>query len=723
MAIEPEFADQGPLHRGVAGIHLTVCDREPIHIPGSIQPHGLLLIADLTTQLVIGGAGSIEERLTPSWLGRPLGALLAQQIDGAIKRATGLPMDVIPLAAVPGRREAFDATLHVTDDYIVAELEPQPDEPMTAGAILASLDLIGVSFERASDLRALCERAAIGFRELTGFDRVMIYRFLDDGTGMVVAEDRDPSLSSFLNHHFPASDIPRQARELYVRNRVRVIPNARYKPVPIRSAKTSLSGIDLSDAALRSVSPIHLQYLHNMGVIASASVSIVKDGLLWGLVACHHPQPREMTYQIRAACRSLAGSLARQISAKEEAEVYRDRIRLRQTEDAIIARFDAEAPFELFFETKAEDLRLMLGADGFAAVQGDQVYSAGHVPDPVHLKTLSRWLGPRTALEPFATASLSERYPAAAAYADSASGVMAVSLTTEISVLMIWFRAEETEIVEWAGNPHKDRPLGPDEILSPRSSFEAWRETVRGHARRWTISELEAANRLRHALFELRQRRRLRELNRELNAIVAENEALLAEKDHLLGEVNHRVQNSLQLVQAFLALQAREELPEVAAHLAEAQRRISAVALVHRRLYQADQVEAIDLARYLDDLIGDMRQAMGGEWRNAITADFSPILISADRAVHIGLVVTELVINAQKYAYGGLPGPIAITLEPWRNKFRLIVADQGVGAQRTGQGFGTRMIGAMVERLGGTIERFDNRPGLRAIVTAPAESD
>lgn len=723
MAGEPELASESALRTSAAGVDLTACDREPIHVPGSIQPHGLLLIADLATQLVVGGAGAVEERLTPMWLGRSLGALLAQNIDRAVERARATPVDVVPIAAVPGRREAFDATLHISGDYLVAELEPQPDEPMTAGAILAVLDLIGSAFERAGDLKALCDRAASGFRELTGFDRVMIYRFLDEGEGVVMAEDRDPFLPSFLNHHFPAADIPQQARALYVRNRVRVIPNARYKPVPIRSAKIDLSGIDLSDAALRSVSPIHLQYLRNMRVTASASVSIVKDGLLWGLVACHHLQPREMTYQIRAACRALAGGLARQIRAKEEAEVYRDRIRLRQTEDTIIARFDAEASFDMFFEAKAEDLRRMLGAHGFAAVQGRQITTAGTVPAPSDLKALARWLGPRTALEPFATATLSERFPAAAAYPDIASGVMAVSLTTEVSTLMIWFRAEETEVVEWAGNPHKEQRADPNAILTPRTSFEAWRETVRGRARRWTMSELEAANRLRHALFELRQRRRLRELNRELSATIAEKEALIAEKDHLLGEVNHRVQNSLQLVQAFLALQARQDSPEVAAHLGEAQRRISAVALVHRRLYQADHIDAVDLGRYLDELIGDMRQTMGDEWQSAIVADLSPILSSADRAVNVGLVLTELVINAQKYAYDGRPGPITIGLEPYRNKFRLIVADQGKGQQREGEGFGTRMIRAMVERLGGTIERFDNRPGLRVILTAPSEGD
>jgi light-regulated signal transduction histidine kinase (bacteriophytochrome) len=717
----PDLINNDLPRNEAAGADLTDCDREPIHVPGSIQPHGLLLISDRASGRVIGGAGAIEERLTPLWLGRPLGHLLAQSVNAAVMQAEATPGTVIPLAPVPGRREAFDASLHVSGDYLLIELEPQPDRPMSAGAILSRLDAIATGFARAPDLQALCDRAAIAFRELTGFDRVMIYRFLDDGAGVVLAEDRDRTLSSFLNHHFPADDIPRPARALYIRNRVRVIPDAGYTPAPIRSEKGDLSGIDLSDASLRSVSPIHLEYLRNMGVAASASISIMKDGALWGLVACHHNSRREMGYEVRAACTALAGGLARQIRAKEEAETYRERIRLRQAEDALISSYDPDAPFGQIFKAKADEMRRMLDADGFVAVQGQNVCSAGTFPALPDIRELVRWLMPRTAIEPFATATLGERFPPAAAYREIASGVLAVCLTTEVSTLMMWFRAEEPTTVEWAGNPHKDQHADPRATLRPRSSFEAWRETVRGRSRRWTISDAEAANRLRRSLFDMRQSRRLRDLNRELGATLADKDALLAEKDHLLREVDHRVQNSLQLVQAFLALQARDEPPEVAAHLGDAQRRLSAVALVHRRLHQADRVESLDLARYLDELVGDMRETMGGEWHGAITVRLAPIGIAADRAVTIGLILTELVINAQKYAYDGLPGPIAITLEPYRSQLRLIVADQGAGQQREGEGFGTRMIRAMVDRLGGTIERHDNRPGLRVTLTVPAK--
>ena len=710
-----------PPRLGGDTIDLTECDREPIHVPGSIQPYGLLLIGDAATGLVIAGAGEIEKRLTPAWLGRPMSALMAQDIAPALHQARTFPGTVASLASVPGRGEAFDATLHLSGDRLIVELEPEPDLPVSAGSVLSRLDAISTGFERASDLEALCARAAIAFRELTGFDRVMIYRFLDDAAGMVVGEDRDPLMGSFLNHHFPAGDIPKQARELYVRNRVRVISSVDYVPAPIRTDGEDPGAIDLSDAALRSVSPIHLQYLKNMGVAASASVSIVKDGLLWGLVACHHNSPRRLSYEIRVACSALAGGLARQIRAKEEAQTYRERIRFRAREDAIVARADQDAPIEQFFADMADELRGVLDADGFAVVQGRDVVRSGMCPDAPALLELARWVGGRSSAEPFSTFSLGERFPAARTYQEIASGLLAVTLAGEGAALLMWFRAEQPETVNWAGNPHKAM-AGPTGLLTPRHSFEDWCETVRGRSRRWTLGEVEAANRLRRALHELRQSRRLRELNRELSATVTEKEALLQEKDHLLREVNHRVQNSIQLIHAFLGLQSRAaDDAALSEALAEAQRRLSAVALVHRRLYQADQVETIDLGRYLDELLGEMLATMDAGWRNVISRDLAPMLITADRAVNIGLILTELVINANKYAYGGAPGPIAISLEPYRNQFRLIVADQGSGKVRTGEGFGTRMMNAMVQRLGGTIEHYDNRPGLRVIVSAPID--
>ncbi|MEJ8628978.1 GAF domain-containing protein [Sphingomonas sp. I4] len=182
----------------------------------------------------------------------------------------------------------------VAGERVLIELEPGiVDAPWGKGSALSWIDAAVTSFERTADLPMLFDRAATTFQMLTGFDRVMLYRFLDEDAGRVVAEARSANLPSFLHHHFPASDIPKQARALYVRNKTRSIPDVDYVPAPIRPE--GFETLDLSDVSLRSVSPVHVRYLKNMGVAASASISIVKDGLLWGMIACHHYTP--------AACR------------------------------------------------------------------------------------------------------------------------------------------------------------------------------------------------------------------------------------------------------------------------------------------------------------------------------------------------------------------------------------------------------------------------------------
>lgn len=700
-------------------LDLTLCDIEPIHIPGSIQPHGLLLVVEASSLTTIAGAGDIEGRLAEQWSGQPISQLLPA-FATSLSFSDDPAIDFAGFGQVEGLRETFDVSVHRSGDLFLIELEPAPQRAARGGDILTMLDKMASAFGRSTDLELLCDQAAIAFRRLTGFDRVMIYRFVDDDAGTVVAAAQNPELPSFLNHHFPASDIPKQARALYVRNRVRVIPDVSYLPAPLRSSIAGLGATDMSDMVLRSVSPVHIQYLRNMGVEASASVSIVKDGVLWGLVACHHQSPHHLTYETRAACRSLAGTLARQIRSREEAANYRERIRLRAAEDAIVVYLGREGPYDETFAGVRHDMQQMMDADGFAFVHGDQIDISGECPGIPEIREISAWLLAKTTPEPFSTHQLSKSFAPAARYREAGSGLLAVTLSFEEPGLFLWFRAEELQVINWAGNPHKDTAHDPQAVLNPRTSFEAWSETVRGRARRYTLGEIEAAVRLRSAVFESRQNRRLREVNRELAATLADKEGLLRQKDYLVKEVNHRVQNSLQLVSAFLSMQARSlDDQTVIGHLTEAQRRLSAVALVHKRLYRDDSVEAVDLGRYLEDICVDMRETMGGEWKELMTFELSPLLISTDRAVNMGLILTELIINANKYAYGGAPGPIAVKLEQHRHRFRMTVADRGLGSHQPGKGFGTRMMNAMVERLAGTIDFTPNEPGLRVIVDAP----
>ena len=708
--------DDGP----AAPLPLLACDEEPIHIPGSIQEHGLLLVASKATLEIIGGAGDIDGRLAPGWGGRSLTELLGQDIPAeVVGSADGT---AVALGQVRGTSELFDVVARRSAGWILVELEPAAAHTLSAGAILARLRATNRTFERAGHLRDLCERAAVAFRMLTGFDRVMVYRFLDDEAGVVLGEDRDPALASFLNHHFPASDIPSQARALYVRNRVRVIPDVGYTPAPLVSASSDLAALDMSDLALRSVSPIHIQYLKNMGVGASASVSIVIEGVLWGLIACHSQSPSYLPYEVRLACDALADSLSRQIRALDEAEHYRERIRLRTLEDAVALRLGAEGSIQDFFATTGDELSGMLAADGFAAVQGADLYSGGICPDDADIRRIAQWVEPLGATKPYSTQELSEQFPGAAAYRGKASGVLATTMSTEQPTVLLWFRAEQVEVVNWAGNPHKSAAADPLAPLTPRSSFEDWSQAVRGKSRPWTLLEIESASRLMRTIFDARQNRRVRDLNRELTATIADNDRLLMQKDFLLKEVSHRTQNSLQLVTAFLSLQARDVGdPILTAHLSEARRRLSAVGLVHRRLYSDAQLETVDLSRYIDDLVPDIQASMGEGWKDQITLRLAPIVVSADKAIKIGLILTELVINANKYAYGGSPGPILIVLERLGHRLRLVVADNGPGREGARQGFGSKMVAIMVKGIEGAYEEGSNEPGLRIIVTAPFE--
>ncbi|HEY7386768.1 MAG TPA: histidine kinase dimerization/phosphoacceptor domain -containing protein [Beijerinckiaceae bacterium] len=701
-------------------IDLTLCDREPIHVPGSIQPHGIMLVVDAAMN-VTHAAGDVEAHLgRGDWLGSHvsdlLGSAAAAEAQGIMRGEARHALDPV---TPPSARGVFDSHFYLSGKRLVIELEPRGSDARSR-ALLPQLEAAAAAFQRAPGLQQLFQTAAIEFRRLSGFDRVMVYRFLEDDAGVVVGEDAAPGQRSFLNHHFPATDIPKQARALYIRNLVRVIPDVTYIPAPLRPAWGEAEPLDMSDSVLRSVSPVHLQYLKNMSVAASASISIVKDGILWGLIACHHDRPRALPPDVRSACRALAGGLSRQIKAREETDAYRERVRLRTFEDDIVALLSREGSLNDAIANHVGEIMRMLGADGVAVLRGSDLVTGGRCPPDGETRKLASWAINEATDKVFATDRLGDLYRMSEDDQRVVAGVLAITISPGEPWIVLWFRAEQLEVVNWAGNPHKSVTEGPRGVLTPRASFDAWSETVRGRSRPWTIPEIEAAGRLRTAVIGVWQNRRIRDLNRQLMNTIEEKELLIRQKEFLIGEVNHRVQNSLQLVSSFLALQARaSDDANLRAAIDEARRRLTAVSLVHRRLYRADQLEAIDAARYIDELLADLLVSMGEDWRAHVASDLQPVTLPTDRAVGLGLVLTELVINANKYAYGGAAGPLHVTLVEDRNQFRLIVADEGVGHLSTRKGFGSRMMDALVRQLGGTLEFEDNKPGTRATLAAP----
>jgi chemotaxis family two-component system sensor kinase Cph1 len=704
--------------------NLDLCSQESIHAPGSIQPHGMMLIVEQNSLEVCQVAGDVERRLgIQRWQGLTLSTLIGDSLCAKVAFA-------VEPGAIGGfigqledcEGEVLDVSAYLSGPFIMVELEIASEEGHPASYLLDRLAVAASGFERAVSLAALCERAASEFRLLTGFDRVMVYQFLDDDAGRVVAEDRRDDLHHFLDHHFPASDIPQQARALYLKNLTRVIPDVSYEAVSLRPPLPLHEPLDMSQSSLRSVSPIHIQYLVNMDVKASASISIIKDSKLWGLIACHNGSPRSLTYDIRAACRSVAGSLARQIKAKEEAEGYRQRLRLRSFEDDIIALLSREGSLDKTLPNHLAEIGRMMVSNGIAIIRGQELVTSGILPSESEIRVLAQWLLTRGADLIFSTDRLSDLYQPAKAFEATGSGVLAITLSTDEPWLLLWFRVEQIESVDWAGNPNKSGALAQGGPLTPRTSFAAWRETVRGHAIRWTSAEIDAATRMQTAMLDVQHNRRVRALNVQLTKILQDKDTLLQQKEFLIGEVNHRVQNSLQLVSSFLGLQAKgSNNPELHVALEEARRRLSAVSLVHRRLYRGDQAEVVDAARYIEELCADTFSFMGQEWSQHMTLSLSPVLISTDRAVTLGLILTELLINCNKYAYGGEPGPVEIELNEDRTQFRLTVADKGIGIVLARKGFGSRILDALVTQLGGVRVQSDNHPGLCVVVTVPTQ--
>jgi len=701
---------------------LDACAQEAIHIPGAIQPHGMMLVVQAATFIVQNVAGDVEGRLgVNDWKQKPLGCVIGKALAVDVRLLTTLGDDarfVGQLTTING--EVLDVTSHSRESYVVIELEPASTVGLSASRVLDRVTVATAALAEPTSVAGVCDQAVIEFRRLTHFNRVMIYRFNDDGAGLVVAEDRHSETRSFLHHHFPEGDIPAQARALYVHNVSRVIPDASYVPGLLRPSWPDAQPLDMTECSLRSVSPMHRQYLRNMGVRASASFSIVIGGALWGLVICHHTSPRMLTYDVRAACRILVGSLSRQIKAKADAERLLHRLSLRSSEDRIVALFVDAGPQAVIPPFDLEELRHLMDGDGVAVIQDQNIVLHGRCPNQADITLLADWLLVQNTPPVFATRRLQGIYPDGTGFMQAGSGLLSIMVSAEPSWQLIWFRTEEAGLITWAGNPYEEQMLVGTAGPVPRLSFESWDERMTGRSRGWTPSELDTAMRMQVALRDVLQTWQTRKINLQLTTLVQQKDLLLQQKEYLTGEINHRVQNSLQLVSSFLTLQARSSDDRaVQEALLEAGRRLTAVALVHRRLYRDDQVELVDAGRYVEELCADTLEFMGADWSRHLVLDLVSALITPDRAINLGLILTELMINANKHAYGGEAGPIRVELINDSQRLELRVADKGVGAVVQGSGFGSRIMAGLVHQLGGVMTNTNSNPGHSVSVSIP----
>jgi light-regulated signal transduction histidine kinase (bacteriophytochrome) len=521
-------------------IDLTSCDREPIRTPGAVQPHGFLLALDeqLTVRQVSANLAPFT-RMTPEQaLGRPLAEVIGAEGAALLAphlTAGGLREQPAYLATVVQGASRFDVLAHAWDGLLLLEFEPASG----AGSDLQQLyPLVGDFLNKISDADTIAELsrlAAEDIRALTGFGRVMVYAFDEDGHGTVLAESLADGYDSYLGQRFPASDIPRQARALYVANRVRLIPDAHYTPAPLVPPQHPFCGhaSDLSFAALRSVSPVHLQYMRNMGTLASMSVSLVVKGKLWGLISCHHAQPHRLSFHQRTVCEQLGQILALHIKNRSDADELQFRLEVRRAMVRILGGLTQGADFIENLRSVLPELLHFARAGGVAIVIGERLITFGDTPSEEQIQALAAWLNGEVHDDVFHSAHLAARYAPAAAYTDCASGLMAMQISRIHPHYLLWFRPEHVVQIDWAGRPD-DKPAGPFGQLSPRSSFQLWRETIHGNSEPWRDGEVELALEFRTALLgiALERAEQMADLAEELGRANKELEAFSYSVSH-----------------------------------------------------------------------------------------------------------------------------------------------------------------------------------------------
>jgi chemotaxis family two-component system sensor kinase Cph1 len=484
------------------------CGRVPLNQTNLVQPHGVLLIlgrGDFTVLQCSENAGDRIGIDAPQLVGRTLESLIPshQFVRMQTRLSQQLP-GKIPLSLTLNERE-FLVLFESHPDYYIAELEPVTGEQASFVELYQDLKFSMSAIESARTTEEACRIIAHELKRFSGFDKVMIYRFDSEWNGEVIAEERALEMDAYLGLKFPASDIPRQARELYRTNPYRFIPDVNYTPIrlyPVLNPRTH-TFTDLSNSNLRSVAAVHIEYLRNMELGASMSTRILRNGELWGLIACHHRTARFLSYQACSVFEFLSHIISAKISSVENTDAHAYRALLHRDLGKIVERLSAHADLRQGLQAQASEVRALLRADGLCFVVEGQVYSSGETPDNEAIRDLVYWLQSQGVTRSFVHPSLSKVYENADSYADIASGLLALPIHPAKESFVLAFRAEAVQDVAWGGNPNEAIRFEPDrKAYHPRNSFRQWKQKVVGTAVSWRTEELEIAEQFRSFVIE-----------------------------------------------------------------------------------------------------------------------------------------------------------------------------------------------------------------------------
>lgn len=676
-------------------INLQSLEQLAIHKTVQVQSYGVLVVLsepDLIIQQISNNTNYWFGIPAANLIGAPLEELFDSfQLEPLKMGLTQENWDFVNPTKLWARTNGdnyvvFDGVFHRNQDGLLI-LELEPTDSLENISFLSFYHLAKSSITELqghASLQEFCQLIVKEVRKLTGFDRVMLYRFDQYNHGDVIAEDKLPELEPYLGLHYPESDIPAPARRLFIRQPIRLIPNAADKPVELYPALNPATEqpVDLTCSVLRSASPCHLEYLHNMGVGASLTISLIKDGALWGLIACHHCTPKIVSYEVRKACEFLGRVVFADITAKEDTEDYDYCMTLTDIQNRLVESMSIAPSFVEGLVADAPHLMALTNATGAAISYGDRLILLGQTPKEQDVKYLLQWLKTNNQSEVFATQSLSSLYADASNFKEVASGLLAIPIAQRNYLL--WFRPEILQTVNWGGDPHQSyetKHIDGKLHLSPRKSFESWKETVRLNSLPWKSVEIRAALELKKTIVNiiLRQADELAELARDLERSNADLKKFAYVASHDLQEPLNQVANYVQLLEMRYIDNLDEDAKEFITFAVDGvslmQTLIDDVLTYSKVDVQAAEMSLTNAENALERALVNLRRRVT-ETQADITWEPLPTVM-AD-STQLMQVFQNLIGNAIKFR-GQQPPKIQIAAKRLEDAWLFSVKDNGIG--------------------------------------------
>jgi light-regulated signal transduction histidine kinase (bacteriophytochrome) len=696
---------------------LTNCDREPIHIPGSIQPHGAMLVVDAATGTVAFAStncaefmGRTAETVVGCLLRDTIGSDVAHQVSNAAAKAGYGHVAAVVLDVALGARRC-DVTIHKHNDFVFLELEPAARVGDTETALSMTQALMR-RIGGDTEIDGLVKSVAKLVRALLGYDRVMVYQFLHNGAGRVVAEAKAANQHSFLGQHFPFADIPVQARELYRRNWTRLVGDASSQPVVLHPAlRADQQPVDMSYSHLRSVSPIHCEYLRNMGIASSMSISVVVGENLWGLVVCHHDTPKVLSIPLRVATELFAQYFSLQIAAAESRKVQRAAAYARRRLDAVMNSMDSHEAIEDALHARIKEFATLIPCDGAGVWSKGRWTSSGIVPAATDLPQILDIVRTEARLRIWETQQMGGLVVSPSIGGDVA-GLLAIPVSMKKDIYLLLFRNEEAHDIEWAGDPAK-REISSvhGNRLTPRTSFELWRQEVRGRSLPWTEDNTTVAEALRSYLRDF--------VAGQMEEADDLRSAADRQRELFNAELNHRNKNVLALVKS-IARQTGIHATNIEDFAISFEGRLNALSYAHDMSFHGHDGGEL---RALIEAEANMHRFE--QLPKRFKFDGPTIGLSQHAFSVFALLFHEMITNAAKFgALSSSEGLLEISwelLESGDCLIRWVETGGPTVAPPRRKGFGTTLIDRIVvSDLGGDADLSYMPLGLRAQFLVPA---